>query len=27
VVTLDDLVMPSNKGIRHVQAWKFAEML
>ncbi len=27
VVTLDDLVMPSNKGINHIQAWKFAEML
>ena len=27
VVTLDDLVMPSNKGIKHVQAWKFAELL
>jgi len=27
VVTLDDLVMPSNKGIKHVQAWNFAEML
>ncbi len=26
VVTLDDLVMPSNKGIKHVQAWNFAEM-
>jgi uncharacterized protein len=27
VVTLDDLIMPSNKGIKHVQAWKFAEIL
>jgi hypothetical protein len=27
VVTLDDLVMPSNKGIKHVQAWNFAELL
>jgi predicted AAA+ superfamily ATPase len=27
VVTLDDLVMPSNKGIKHVQAWKFVEIL
>lgn len=27
VVTLDDLVMPSNKGIKHVQAWKLAEIL
>jgi len=27
VVTLDDLVMPSNKGINHIQAWKFVEML
>jgi uncharacterized protein len=27
VVTLDDLTMPSNKGINHIQAWKFAEML
>ena len=27
VVTLDDLVMPSNKGIKHVQAWKFHELL
>jgi len=27
VVTLDDLVMPSNKGIKHVQAWNLAEIL
>jgi predicted AAA+ superfamily ATPase len=27
VVTLDDLIMPSNKGIKHVQAWKFAELM
>jgi len=27
VVNLDDLVMPSNKGINHIQAWKFVEML
>lgn len=27
VVTLDDLVMPSNKGIKHVQAWKLGELL
>ena len=27
VVTLDDLIMPSNKGIKHVQAWNLAEIL
>ncbi len=27
VVTLDDLVMPSYKGIKHVQAWKLGELL
>ncbi len=27
VVTLDDLQMPSNKGIKHVQAWKLSELL
>ncbi|HSM47406.1 MAG TPA: ATP-binding protein [Draconibacterium sp.] len=27
VVTLDDLIMPSNKGIRHVQAWNLAEFI
>lgn len=25
VVSLDDLTMPSNKGINHLQAWEFAE--
>ena len=27
VVSLDDLVFPSNKGINHLQAWNFAEIL
>jgi uncharacterized protein len=27
VVTLDDLIMPSNKGIGHVQAWNLAEFI
>ena len=27
IVTLDDLVLPSNKGIRHIQAWNFVEQL
>jgi hypothetical protein len=27
VVTLDDLIMPSNKGIKHIQAWNLAEIL
>ena len=27
VVTLDDLIMPSNKGIQHVQAWNITEYL
>jgi len=27
VVTLDDLIMPSNKGIKHVQAWNLAKIL
>jgi len=27
IVTLDDLTFPSNKGIRHIQAWNFSEQL
>jgi predicted AAA+ superfamily ATPase len=27
VVSLDDISLPSNKGIRHIQAWKLHEML
>lgn len=27
IVTLDDLVLPSNRGIRHIQAWNFVEQL
>ena len=27
VVSLDDLIFPSNKGINHLQAWNFAEIL
>jgi predicted AAA+ superfamily ATPase len=27
VVTMDDLTMPSNKGIKHIQAWKLWELL
>lgn len=27
VVSLDDISLPSNEGIRHVQAWKLADML
>ncbi len=27
VVSLDDLVMPSNKGINHIQAWKISNYL
>lgn len=27
VVTLDDLTMPSNKGIKHLQAWNLGEIL
>jgi predicted AAA+ superfamily ATPase len=27
IVTIDDLTFPSNKGIRHIQAWNFSEYL
>ena len=27
VVSLDDLVMPSNKGINHIQAWEISKYL
>jgi len=27
IVTLDDITLPSNKGIRHIQAWNFGEQL
>jgi predicted AAA+ superfamily ATPase len=27
IVTIDDLTFPSNKGIRHIQAWNFSEQL
>lgn len=27
IVTLDDLTFPSNRGIRHIQAWNFSEQL
>jgi hypothetical protein len=27
VVTLDDLVMPNRRGVKHVQAWKLEEVL
>jgi hypothetical protein len=27
IVSLDDLTFPSNKGIRHIQAWNFGEQL
>src|SRR5699024_10546510 len=27
VVSLDDVKMPSNKGIRHIQTWRFEEVL
>jgi predicted AAA+ superfamily ATPase len=27
VISLDDVSFPSNKGIQHVQAWKFGDML
>ncbi|RZM21213.1 MAG: ATP-binding protein, partial [Pedobacter sp.] len=27
VVSLDDITLPSNGGIRHIQAWNFAEVL
>lgn len=27
VVTLDDLIMPSNKGIKHIQAWNLTDIL
>lgn len=27
VVSLDDITLPSNNGIRHIQAWKLAEFL
>lgn len=27
IVTLDDLIFPSNKGIRHIQAWNFRSLL
>ena len=27
IITLDDLTFPSNKGIRHIQAWNFSEQI
>lgn len=27
VVSLDDFVLPSNKGIKHIQAWNLSELL
>ena len=27
VVTIDDIKLPSNQGIKHVQAWKLAKLI
>jgi predicted AAA+ superfamily ATPase len=27
VVSLDDIAFPSNKGIRHIQAWNFSNII